>query len=332
MGPRSSDGVHSSRSRVDPESLRGAHVLWVAPGGATARGVNDLPALLDQDDGFIWLDLPRCQTDTAAALEDVFGFHPRTLRDARRANVVPKAQSFDSHTFLILHAVEPNADGPDLSLIELDQWVSGRYLVTTHGPLPAGVSPATAFRDIVAVRRMLESGERGVGSPAELSIALVASMASRMEALLAELAGRADILERRVRDADPNDTQSLLDELYLIRNRFLMLRRTAARARETYGRWAMIASIPDDVRPSADDVVDQFGRLRTLCAEEKESLTALVEFHEARVATKMNVAMERLALITAVLLPITAISSIYGMNVIVSGSTRPVHLFLVLAV
>jgi len=71
---------------------------------------------------------------------------------------------------------------------------------------------------------------------------------------------------------------------------------------------------------------------RPACAarSEKEGLSALVEFHEARVATKMNIAMERLALITAVLLPITAISSVYGMNLIVSDSTRPMHLILVL--
>ena len=43
-----------------------------------------------------------------------------------------------------------------------------------------------------------------------------------------------------------------------------------------------------------------------------------------RVATKINVAMERIALISAVLLPLTAIASIYGLNVIVSDATQPV--------
>lgn len=43
----------------------------------------------------------------------------------------------------------------------------------------------------------------------------------------------------------------------------------------------------------------------------------------------MNLAMERLALITAIVLPITAMSSVYGMNVIVSNGTRPLHLVVV---
>ena len=320
------------RPRPTPTPSEEPTCSGVSRRGADVPQVSDLPELLRREDGFVWLDLPRCHTDTSTALAVLFGFHPLTLRDARRANVVPKAQVFDTHTFLILHGVEPAVTGPDLNLIELDQWVGNRFLVTTHGPLPGGLTPDMAFRDVTAVRGARSSGASASSiRPWQLSNALVSSMATRMEGLLSELAGRADFLEHRVREADPANTEALLDELYLVRNRFLMLRRTAARGRETYGRWAMLASVPDEVRPAVDDVVDQFGRLRTLCDEEKEGLTALVEFHEARVATKMNIAMERLALITAVLLPITAISSIYGMNVIVSGGTRPVHLFVVLA-
>jgi Mg2+ and Co2+ transporter CorA len=45
----------------------------------------------------------------------------------------------------------------------------------------------------------------------------------------------------------------------------------------------------------------------------------------------MNVAMERLALIAAVLLPVTAIASIYGMNLIVGDRTDVIQLGLVLS-
>jgi Mg2+ and Co2+ transporter CorA len=45
----------------------------------------------------------------------------------------------------------------------------------------------------------------------------------------------------------------------------------------------------------------------------------------------MNQAMERLALITVVLLPVTAVASIYGMNVIVNTNTDFPHLGFALA-
>jgi Mg2+ and Co2+ transporter CorA len=45
----------------------------------------------------------------------------------------------------------------------------------------------------------------------------------------------------------------------------------------------------------------------------------------------MTVAMERLAVIAAVTLPVTAIASVYGMNVIVNTSTHWTQLVIVLA-
>jgi magnesium transporter len=74
-----------------------------------------------------------------------------------------------------------------------------------------------------------------------------------------------------------------------------------------------------------EDIIDQYQRLKSLCDTEREFLDQVLEFHQARVVTKMNLAMERLALIAAVLLPVTAISSIYGMNVIVNDRTDFLH-------
>ena len=52
----------------------------------------------------------------------------------------------------------------------------------------------------------------------------------------------------------------------------------------------------------------------------------VTEFYRARTDTKMTIAAERLAVIAAVTLPITATSSIVGMNVIVNDETQWVWL------
>ena len=51
-------------------------------------------------------------------------------------------------------------------------------------------------------------------------------------------------------------------------------------------------------------------------------LVAVIELYQTKVHTKMTVAMERLAVIAAVTLPITALASFYGMNVIVNDETH----------
>jgi magnesium transporter len=58
----------------------------------------------------------------------------------------------------------------------------------------------------------------------------------------------------------------------------------------------------------------------------------VIEFYQARTNTKMTIAAERLAVIAAVTLPVTALSSVLGMNVIVNERTHLGLLIVLLAV
>ena len=64
----------------------------------------------------------------------------------------------------------------------------------------------------------------------------------------------------------------------------------------------------------------------------KDYLQGVIEFFQTQTHTKMTIAAERLAVIAAVTLPITALSSVMGMNVIVNDRTDPVFLTILLLV
>ncbi len=72
--------------------------------------------------------------------------------------------------------------------------------------------------------------------------------------------------------------------------------------------------------------------MRSLADGEAQFLFGVIELYQTKVNTKMTVAMERLAVIAAVTLPITAIASVYGMNVIVNDETHYIQLDVALAV
>jgi magnesium transporter len=56
----------------------------------------------------------------------------------------------------------------------------------------------------------------------------------------------------------------------------------------------------------------------------------VIEFYQTRMNTKMTIAAERLAVIASVTLPITALSSVMGMNVIVNSASDPVFITVLL--
>jgi CorA-like Mg2+ transporter protein len=107
----------------------------------------------------------------------------------------------------------------------------------------------------------------------------------------------------------------------------------AALSREIYGRMVTLERfVPGASKALVADLADQFARVSGLADGQKDFLQGVIEFYQTRTNTKMTIAAERLAVIAAVTLPITALSSIYGMNVIVNDRTHPVHLAVVLLV
>jgi magnesium transporter len=307
-------------------------VRFIFPGGVESRGPEDLPSLLSRQDGFVWVDVPTCDGEAAETLERVFRFHPLAIDACRERSHVPRLRTYADHLFLVLHAPEPGAAG-HIHLVELDQFVGLRYLVTVHGPLGEGVPPETALRETSVVARRLEEGRFRPGTPAELSHALVSTVAAGMESFVSSLATRVAGMERRVMSGEFQDPEEALEDMFRIRHELLTVRTMAAQSREVYARVAALARfLPEETRPFVEDVVDRFDRVRSLCDGEKEFLQGVVDFYQSRTTTKMNVAMERLALLAALVMPVTAVASIYGMNIIAPGRTQLLHVAGVLVV
>jgi len=107
----------------------------------------------------------------------------------------------------------------------------------------------------------------------------------------------------------------------------------AALSREVYARMATIAAFGQGTGQTLlQDAVDQFHHLSVMADSQKAYLQGTIEFYQARTNTKMTVAAERLAVIAAVTLPITALSSVLGMNLIVNDETQWIPLAVTLAV
>jgi magnesium transporter len=307
-------------------------VRLVSDEGVEHRPVEELGRLLEQKGGLVWVDIPQCDEQASRVLLEVFGFHPLAVKDSVERNIVPKIHLYSDHALVVLHASE-RGKGGHVHLIELDQFIGPNYLVTVHGPVnPAAPAEATT-RETEAVLKRIETGRLHPRSPFELSYAIVSAVNRHQEAFVAALAREAGQLEQRVIDGDIGDPEQFLEEMFRARHELLVVRTMAGQTREVYGRMStMTRFVPPEAQPLVADLGDQFERVRGMADGEKEFLHGVIEFYQTQTETKMTIAAERLAVIAAVTLPITALSSIYGMNVIVNNSTHYVQLAVILAV
>jgi magnesium transporter len=307
-------------------------VHLITGAGVERHPAEDLPGLLERGAGLVWVDLPRVDAEAARVLAEVFGFHPLAIQDCENRNHVPKVHVYPDHVFLALHSPELGKGG-HVHHLELDQFIGPGYLVTVHGPLDPEVIPELAFRETSAVRRRVEAGRLRPASSFELSHAIVSAMTRHQEGFLAILALEVGLLERRVMGDEDDDPEQFLEELFRARHGLIAVRTMAALSREIYGRMASLTRfVPAEAQELVRDLADQFERIKGMAEGETELMKAVIEFHQSRTNTKMTIAAERLAVIAAVTLPITAISSVYGMNIIANDRTDFLHLAAVLAV
>lgn len=301
----------------------------IVDGIATEHPIDELDAALADTSGYLWLDLPVVDDEARRVLEDVFRFDHRAVRDCIERSHIPKVYPHAGYLFLALQGLEPGGRG-HVHLLELDQFVGTNYVVTVHGPFGQGVEPQLGLRETEAVWERIAKGG-APATPAELSALVTATLTRRLELYLHDLARQIAGLEQRAREEAHHGVE-FLEELFSLQHQLVTLKnragQTSAAAR------SMVAAAPEAGLPGEPygPLIDRFDRLHDMCEGEADFVRGVLDFYRSRTNMKMNIAMERLALIAAVTIPVTAIGTIYGMNIIGPGAFNPVHLAIVLLV
>jgi len=304
--------------------------VWLVDAeGVHRRGPEDVLTRDDGRDGFHWIDVP-VWDDAADELLRGLGCHALVLTGCRTRNYVPTVHGYDDQVFVTTQSPYLG-DAGHVHLLELDQIVARRYLVTVHGPINPAVEVRHALVETEAVLDRIRGGRFLPATPAQLSYAVTSAVARRQSGLVREVATMLPGLEREVMASTLRDPERLLETMFLIRHELLTTRTMAAQCHDIWLRTAEIDKLPDDAGGYARDLAGQFDRVRSLADGESQFLFGVIELYQTKVHTKMTVAMERLAVIAAVTLPITAIASVYGMNVIVNQQTHWLQLGLLLA-
>jgi magnesium transporter len=291
-----------------------------------------LRAALADPEAIVWVDVPDLDEESLGVLRDVFGFHPVTIWECKQRQRMPKFHPYPGHLFVVLHSPELGEHG-HVHYVELDQFIAATYLVTVHGPTNPAVPAHVPLRDTTLVWDRIREGRLHPRSATEVSHAIVASMVRGMEETLEVVTEDVWGLEQEVTLGHMSDPEAFLDRMFRTRHALLAVSNISATSLEIYERMVLVAhGITDHDRTQLGDNIDQFRRAHRLAELQREYLQGVIEFYRTRTDTKMTIAAERLAVIAVVTLPITALASVLGMNVIVNTRTQQIPLALSLLV
>jgi Mg2+ and Co2+ transporter CorA len=295
---------------------------WIDSKGVSVRELAELPALRKRSDGFLWLDIPEWSDAAESILANEFHFHPMAIAESKTRNHVPRVHVYPDHFFIVVHTPEIGAGG-HVHYLELDQFVGEHFLVTVHGPISPKVPLEAALRETSLVGTRMESGRLRPTSPYALTYAIVSTIARLEAEMVAEIAAEVGLLEQEVMAEADKDPQAFLSELFTARHELLTIKTMAEQGSEIYRRAIRLTRFaPPEGLELMRDVLDQYETVTNISDSQLLFLIGVTEFYRARTDTKMTIAAERLAVIAALTLPVTSLSSVLGMNVIVNDSTR----------
>lgn len=272
----------------------------------------DLPELLNDTSNVVWVDLrgeTKEQVEEAKyVLLDIFNFHPLTVEDCLETRNQPKVDAFPSYIYFIVHAIKTGETGPgNFVTKELDGYLGQNYVVTFH---------TQRFRSIKSVKAQIRASHFSCSrGAAYLLHQILDNIVDLYMPIVDEFDDAINELEDRVFDMR-NSNNAILEEVMGIRRSVARLRRISARQLEVLYRISHgeFPQIPDHILPFFRDVHDHLLRISDLADSYRDLVGGLFDIHFSVVANRTNDVMKTLAVLSAIMLPLSLIAGIYGMN------------------
>ncbi len=273
---------------------------------------DDLPELLADETNVVWVDLqgetPEHLAEAKDILINIFKFHHLTVEDCVETRNQPKVESFEKYLYFIVHGIKPGETGPtNFVTKELDGYLGPNYVVTFH---------VLRFRSIKSVKQKLRSStficQRGA---AYLLHHILDELVDLYMPMVDDFDEAINSLEERVFDMRKN-TNTVLGEVMDVRRAVARLRRISSRQLEVLYRMSHgeFPQIPDNILPFFRDVHDHLQRISDLAEGYRDLVAGLFDIHFAVVGNRTNEVMKTLAVLSAIILPLSLIAGIYGMN------------------
>ncbi len=284
-------------------------------GGAsieTGFGREELPELLADQTNVVWVDLmgetPEQIEEAKDVLLNVFKFHHLTVEDCIEVRHQPKIEAFDKYLYLIVHGIKPDETSPtNFVTKELDAYLGPNYVVTFH---------VQRFRSLKTVKQRLKTStfacQRGA---AYLLHTILDELVDLYMPIVDDFDSAINQLEDRVFEMK-RASHTVLGDVMDVRRAVARLRRISARQLEVLYRLSHgeFPQIPEEILPFYRDVHDHLVRISDLAEGYRDLVNSLFDIHFSVIATKTNDVMKTLAVLSAIILPLSLIAGIYGMN------------------
>jgi len=268
------------------------------PSGSADGSILEPPA-----NGWTWVDVAGESPETIKEACRSFGIPDRFINDALAEGSLPSLEEQPELIYVVLNTFLSSPDGR-LGSSEMDLFIGPNFLLSLHDEA------------VTSTTTVMERLSQGIGlaaaSPAGLLAHLAMIGSRRFPALIDKLEIQLDSLEELAIRADPR----ALNDVYALRRDVILLRRVLVPQRQIYDE------LSEEGHPLVDEASRrEFERVTDYQTQILESLEAarsllgsVQETYRGAVADRTNEIVRILTVFSAILLPLSVVAGIFGMN------------------
>src|SRR5918994_2579989 len=279
------------------------------PDVATRSNVAELTAA-----GLTWVHVTAPDAETASDLADRFGWHPLDVEDILSKRQRPKVDDYPDYLFAILHFPWYDSAVQRLNAAELDIVLGPDYLVTMPNvPLMQVDRLFNRCADDESFRNELFA--KGSG---RLLYEVLDDLFDYCFPILDKIAHKLDKIEDDIHEVR---SEELVRDISNVKQEIISYRKIIKPQRPTLRVLERNVErfLPEDLELYFDDIVDASERIWDVLDNNKEVVEALEDTNESVIAHRHNDVLRVLTVFSVILLPLTLIASIFGMNVVYPG-------------
>jgi magnesium transporter len=253
-------------------------VVWIQ-----AAGLGDLPAIM--------------------RLGEIFGIHRLALEDVINVHQRPKVEQYSEYCYIVVRAV---GDEEGIATEQISIFLGKNFVLSFQERVSSCFDPV--------VQRIREGkGRSRTAGPDHLAYALTDTCIDRFFPVLERYGELIEALEDEI-VAQPDI--SVIERIHEIKRGMMVLRRTAWPMREamTILYREPIPLIDAEERIYLRDCYDHMVQIIDLLENYRDVTSGLMEVYLSSISNRTNEIMKVLTILSAIFIPLTLISGIYGMN------------------
>jgi magnesium transporter len=267
--------------------------------------VEEMRAILKEGKGTLWMDLEDPSPEEVRLLgPDLFDFHPLAIEDCLHSQSRPKVDDYDDYLYMAFHAWKKVDD--EVRLEEVDFFLGKNYVVSYH------VEPRTS-RSALA-DRIEKDPKLVLGSGADILLHQILDlMVDKYDMVVDSVDEKVAALQDEILESPQDGTlRRILELKKVLQELFRMIRHQrdvmSSLSREGH------PMISKKARTFFRDVYDHVVRVHDTVEGLRDEIAGARDAYLAMMSNRVNGVMKGLSLVATIILPLTLVTGVYGMN------------------